>query len=55
MIDPELIDAFIKYIKFPTKSLDENELVDNAPITAVLAFEEFQEIKKNAEQMGIEV
>jgi hypothetical protein len=55
MIDPELIDAFSDYIKFPAKSLEENELRDDAPLTALLAFDKFKETIANAKKHGIEV
>jgi len=57
MIDPAFIDEFFKYIKIdPAKnSWEEMGLVDNAPLSAQIAFDHYLDLSKDAKQRGIEI
>jgi hypothetical protein len=57
MTDPELVELIAPYIKedFPKDNWVEKGLVDDAPLSAVLAFKEFKEIEESAKKHGIEV
>ena len=57
MIDREFLDLFVKYIK-EDASKDtwlEKGLVENAPITAVMAFEQYRQMEELAQKEGIEI
>ena len=55
MIDPALIDQFFSYLKDPLKDWLEMGLVDDAPLSAQIAFEHYVKIQENAKKRGIEI
>jgi hypothetical protein len=59
MVDPAFIKMFYDYIKWDTAKggfgNPETELVNDAPQSAIDAFEEFKRMEENAKQQGIEL